>query len=40
MQEILEATAADKSLCSLIAGWLDYVDGEHFLADLHLYEIK
>lgn len=40
MQEILEASAADKGLRSLIAGWVDYVDGGHFLADLHLYEIR
>ncbi len=40
MREILEATAADKGLRSLIAGWVDYEDGEHFLADLHLYGIR
>ena len=35
---ILRATFADRETTSIIAGWLDYVDGEHYFADLRIYE--
>ncbi len=40
MHEVLEATATDTALQSVISGWIDYVDGYDFLADLHLYGIE
>lgn len=39
MQQVLQATTADGHLQSIIAGWVDYVDADHFLADVAVYEI-
>ena len=40
MQQVLQATTADGHLQSIIAGWVDYVDEDHFLADVAVYEIS
>ena len=40
MQQVLQATTADGHLQSLIAGWVDYVDADHFLADVAIYAIS
>ena len=40
MQQVLQATTADGHLQSIIAGWVDYVDADHFLADVAIYAIS
>lgn len=40
MQQVLQATTADDHLQSIIAGWVDYVDEDHFLADVAIYTIS
>ena len=36
MQQIQATTFADPAIDSMITGWLDYEDDDHFLADLYL----
>lgn len=40
MQQVLQATTADGHTRSMIAGWVDYVDADHFLADVAIYAIS
>lgn len=39
MKEILETVFMDSKTKSVLTGWIDYEDGEHFEADLMLIEI-
>ena len=36
MRQIQTATLADSAIDSMISGWLDCDDEDHFLADLYL----
>ena len=38
-QSILSASTSDTSTRSILAGWLDYHDAHHFLADLCIYNV-
>lgn len=40
MNEVLETVFLDSQSKSVLTGWIDYEDGEHFEADLMLIEIK
>lgn len=36
MQDIIETTFMDEQTTSILTGWLDYEDSEHFEADLYI----
>ena len=38
MQQVIRASLLDKTTCSMITGWLDYEDNDHFVADLYIIE--
>ena len=38
MQQVVRASLLDKTTCSMITGWLDYEDNDHFVADLYIIE--
>ncbi len=38
IRQVVNATFGDKSIGSLITGWLDYEDDEHFEADIYIVE--
>jgi 3-oxoacyl-[acyl-carrier-protein] synthase-1 len=40
MKEILQATTCDTAIKSMMAGWLDYVSEDDFLADFELYLVE
>ena len=40
MQQVMLATTVDGRMRSMIAGWVDYIDAEHFLADVAIYAIS
>jgi 3-oxoacyl-[acyl-carrier-protein] synthase-1 len=40
MVSILRATFVDTATRSAVCGWLDYVDDQHFMADLQIVTTK
>ena len=36
MKQVIEASILDRSTFSMITGWLDYEDNDHFIADLYI----
>lgn len=40
MQQVLQATTADEQLQSIVAGWVDYIDADHFVADVAIYSVS
>ena len=38
MQQVIRASLLDKTTCSMITGWVDYEDNDHFVADLYIIE--
>ena len=40
MESILRATFVDTAIRSAVCGWLDYVDDQHFMADLQIVTTK
>ena len=38
MQQVVQASLLDETTCSMITGWLDYEDNDHFVADLYIVE--
>lgn len=38
MRQVISSTLQDKGICSIIAGWVDFDDDQHYEADLALYE--
>ena len=40
MEHILRSSSLDRATSSVLTGWLDYVDENHYIADFRLVEFK
>jgi 3-oxoacyl-[acyl-carrier-protein] synthase-1 len=40
MQQVLQASCLDPVTRSILCGWIDYEDDDHFEADMKLLEIE
>ena len=38
MKQVAQASLLDNSINSMVTGWIDYLDDEHFEADLSIIE--
>ena len=38
MKQVVQASLLDNSIKSMVTGWIDYRDDEHFEADLSIIE--